>query len=115
MLKDIGTCQRTLELAKELWNVLKNFGICSRTSEVKLCLVLELASLELGRSQEYTDKFYNYTKKISYTWILDQGGGIFSHAIVNIPNSCDTQILARTQGLNGVTMLMHYCNARSPS
>ena len=62
LLKDIGTCQRTLELAKELWNVLKNFGICSRTSEVKLCLVLELASLELGRShnKEYTDKFYNY-------------------------------------------------------
>ena len=33
-------------------------------------------------------------------------GENFSHAIVNIPNSCDSQILyAGTQDLNGVTGL----------
>jgi hypothetical protein len=28
VLKNFGTCERTLELVKELWNVLKNFGTC---------------------------------------------------------------------------------------
>jgi hypothetical protein len=28
MLKNFGSCSRTLELAKELWNLLKNFGTC---------------------------------------------------------------------------------------
>lgn len=40
------------------------------------------------------------------SWKFDQGGEDFSHAIVNIPNSCESQILyAGTQDLNGVTVL----------
>jgi hypothetical protein len=27
-IKDKESCSRTLELAKELWNLLKNFGTC---------------------------------------------------------------------------------------
>jgi hypothetical protein len=59
MLKNFGSCSRTLELAKEeharefwillknfgtakeLWNMLKNFGTYLRSSEVQIYLVLE--------------------------------------------------------------------------
>jgi hypothetical protein len=46
-----------LELAKELWNMLKNFGTHLRTSEVKICLMLSIC--DYSHNKEYVGYFYS--------------------------------------------------------